>query len=192
MFTYQWNISIRWWLCTFSDLPVLILTTHISSFPVTNYVCNVCPSLYLIMTVIYADDSRNYTSLLGINLHQNSCLRVHYFVHEMDTPDTTNISEIVTPGVQHIIELWGECPNVPAWVNILCDKIKPGGESSILIHIPCQLTFCVNSSPHGENGRHFSDGTFRSNFVTETFWILIKISLKFIPKVPIENSPALV
>ena len=29
-------------------------------------------------------------------------------------------------------------------------------------------------------------------FVNEKFWILIKISLKFVPKAPIDNNPVLV
>ena len=49
-----------------------------------------------------------------------------------------------------------------------------------------------NSSPPGQNGRHFTDDIFRYIFVGEMFFILIKISLKFVPKSPIENNPALV
>ena len=40
----------------------------------------------------------------------------------------------------------------------------------------------VNSSPPGQNGRHFADDIFK----------YIKISLKFIPNGPISNIPALV
>ena len=39
---------------------------------------------------------------------------------------------------------------------------------------------------------HFSDDVFRCIFVNEKFCILIKISLKFVPKGPIVNNPALV
>ena len=37
-----------------------------------------------------------------------------------------------------------------------------------------------------------SDDIFRYIFVNEKFPILIKISLKFVPKGPIDNNPALV
>ena len=39
-----------------------------------------------------------------------------------------------------------------------------------------------------------ADNIFRYIFVNEKFWILIKISLKFVfvPKGPIDNNPALV
>ena len=49
----------------------------------------------------------------------------------------------------------------------------------------------MNSSPPGQNGCHFTDDNFRCIFVNENFF-LIKISLKFVPKGPIDNDPALV
>ena len=48
------------------------------------------------------------------------------------------------------------------------------------------------TSPPAQNGRHFADDIFRWIFVNETFYIFIKISLKFVPKGPIDNNPALV
>ena len=48
----------------------------------------------------------------------------------------------------------------------------------------------VKSSPHGQNGRHFADGILICIFVNEKFCILIKISLKFVPKGPNDNNPA--
>ena len=54
-----------------------------------------------------------------------------------------------------------------------------------------QLTDPVNSSPLDKNGHHFIDDIFRCIFVNEKFCILIKISLKFVPKGSIDN-PALV
>ena len=50
----------------------------------------------------------------------------------------------------------------------------------------------VNSSPPGQNGRHFTDYIFRCIFVNEKFCMLIQISLKFVPKGPIDNNPAFV
>ena len=44
--------------------------------------------------------------------------------------------------------------------------------------------------PHpGQNGRHVADNTFWCIFVNEKFCILITMSLKFIPKGPIDNNP---
>ena len=49
-----------------------------------------------------------------------------------------------------------------------------------------------NSSPPGQNGRHFTKDIFICIFVNEMFCILIKISLKFVPKGPMDNNPALI
>ena len=43
-----------------------------------------------------------------------------------------------------------------------------------------------------QNGHHFADDTFKLIFVNENVWISITISLKFVPKGPINNIPALV
>ena len=43
-----------------------------------------------------------------------------------------------------------------------------------------------------QNGCHFADDILRCILVNEKFCIFIKISLKFVPKGPIDNNPALV
>ena len=50
----------------------------------------------------------------------------------------------------------------------------------------------INSSPPGQNGRHFADDDFRCISVNEKFCTLINISPKFVPKGPIGNNPAFV
>ena len=45
-----------------------------------------------------------------------------------------------------------------------------------------------NSSPLGQNGRHFADGISECISLNEKFCILIKISLKFVPNGPIGPS----
>ena len=50
----------------------------------------------------------------------------------------------------------------------------------------------VNSSSPGQNGRHFADDSFKCIFLNENIWIAIKISLKFVPRGPMNNIPALV
>ena len=44
----------------------------------------------------------------------------------------------------------------------------------------------------GQDGHHFADNILKCILVNEKFCILVKISLKFVPKVPIDNNPALV
>ena len=43
-----------------------------------------------------------------------------------------------------------------------------------------------------QNGRRFADDVFKSIFLCENVWNLIKISLKFVPKGQINNIPSLV
>ena len=43
-----------------------------------------------------------------------------------------------------------------------------------------------------QNGRRFADDVFKGIFLNENVWISLKISLKFAPKFPINNIPALV
>ena len=50
----------------------------------------------------------------------------------------------------------------------------------------------VNTLRPRQNGRHFADDIFKRIFVNENILILIKISLKFVPKGAINSIPALV
>ena len=55
------------------------------------------------------------------------------------------------------------------------------------------MRYLIYSSPLGQNGRHFADDIFKCIFVNEMscFFILIEISLKFVPKCPVDNNPAM-
>ena len=50
----------------------------------------------------------------------------------------------------------------------------------------------LNTLRPSQHGRHFADDTFKRIFLNENIIISIKISLKFVPKGPINNIPALV
>ena len=54
--------------------------------------------------------------------------------------------------------------------------------------------FCMlfNTLRPRQNGRHFADDIFKCIFLNENVWISIEIPLKFVPKGPINNIPALV
>ena len=54
------------------------------------------------------------------------------------------------------------------------------------------INFKFNTLRPRQNGRHFADDTFKCIFLNENARIFIKISLKFVPKGPINNIPALV
>ena len=49
-----------------------------------------------------------------------------------------------------------------------------------------------NSSPRGQNGRHFADDIFICIFVVGKLCTLNEMSMKFVPKGPIDNNPVLV
>ena len=50
----------------------------------------------------------------------------------------------------------------------------------------------VNTLRPRQNGRHSADDIFKCILLNENIWITIKNSLKFVPKVPINNIPAVV
>ena len=56
----------------------------------------------------------------------------------------------------------------------------------------CPGWLIINTLRPRENGRHFADDIFKCIFVNENLRIPITISLKFVPKGPINNIPALV
>ena len=57
---------------------------------------------------------------------------------------------------------------------------------------PCQQSVQVNTLRPRQNGRRFADDTFRHIFLNENVRISIKISMKFVPKGPLDNIPSLV
>ena len=63
----------------------------------------------------------------------------------------------------------------------------------IMVHATVKImqSYMISSLP-GQNGRHSKDDIFICIFMNEMICIMIKISLKFIPKGPIDNIPALV
>ena len=55
-----------------------------------------------------------------------------------------------------------------------------------------QMRHTFNTLRPRQNGRNFADGIFKCIFLNENAWIPIKMSMKFVPKGPINNIPALV
>ena len=75
---------------------------------------------------------------------------------------------------------WPDFARIQDNRSIYIDRVCPG-----------QSGHATLTHPPGQNGRHFADDIFRCIFVNEKFCILIWISLKFVPKGPIDNIPAL-
>ena len=63
---------------------------------------------------------------------------------------------------------------------------------SLLTHVCTIRSQCVNTSRPRQNGRHFPDDIFKYIFLNENVWISLKVSLKFVPKIPINNISVLV
>ena len=64
--------------------------------------------------------------------------------------------------------------------------------SYIHIGFSCNDNRALNTLRPIQNGRHFADDIFKCIFLNSIVWISIKIALKFVPKGPINNIPALV
>ena len=65
--------------------------------------------------------------------------------------------------------------------------------SQVVCHLSsCDIDVMLNTLRPRQNGSHFTDDTFKCIFLNENAWISLKISLKFVPKVQINNIPALV
>ena len=58
----------------------------------------------------------------------------------------------------------------------------------------CSHSACINTLRPRQNGCYFPDSIFKWIFLNENVWIPIRfrISLNFVPKVPIDNGPALI
>ena len=88
------------------------------------------------------------------------------------------------------------CGFVSSWVEkLLVMMMNRSGLSAERLHYqPCTApgspTF--NSQRPRQNGRHFADDILKCIFLNENVCIPNKISLKFVPKGPINNNPALV
>ena len=61
-----------------------------------------------------------------------------------------------------------------------------------MVCVRCMSFYVLNTLRPRQNGRHFPDDNLKHIFLNGNVWISIKISLKFVPRGPINNIPALV
>ena len=66
------------------------------------------------------------------------------------------------------------------------------GSRYVTLNWACWIQWQFNTLRPRQNGRHFADDVFKCIFLNENVWILLKISLKFIPKSPINNIPSFI
>ena len=75
--------------------------------------------------------------------------------------------------------VWRQFSEIPGCTN----RIKKSSFGSL---------YFLNTLRPRQNGRHFPDDIFKWIFFNENVWISMNISLKFIPRGPINNIPSLV
>ena len=86
------------------------------------------------------------------------------------------------------LEWWGQ-PDKTVFV-----RLTPSFQTHSIKHYSLEPVRCPSLqliSP-GQNGRHFAHDIFRCILMNEKHYISIKMALKFVPKSPIDNYPALV
>ena len=91
------------------------------------------------------------------------------------------IGSILEKGVEYVNTIFTRlviCPNYAVWFILNRNTIHSKG--------------IINSLMPRLNRRPFADDIFKCIFLNENEWILPRISLKFLPKVRINNIPALV
>ena len=77
-------------------------------------------------------------------------------------------------------------------VNMIYTKPQQNHNKVWTMCITLGMYCRVNTLRPRQNYRHFTDDIFKYIFLTEYVWSSLKISLKFVPKVSINNIPALV
>ena len=79
-----------------------------------------------------------------------------------------------------------------SWCQLCRLWIQNWHHDSSRISVLLKSTLCFNTLRLRQNGRYFPDDIFKCVFMDENVEISIEISLKFVPKGPINEIPALV
>ena len=133
-----------------------------------------------------------------------SCIFFQFVSHLVKLTEQCTKSQLIWPHQQRILT-WTSYQIFPRTHKCTFSLFLQFLETEMVLifeTIPCGkqghiFTVCsislVNSSSPGQNGCHFTlYAIFRCIFVNENVCILIKISLKFVPKGPVDNKQALV
>ena len=107
------------------------------------------------------------------------------------------LSEIHWEDWKPISEKWDKFITIQ---NVMEKLVKNSQMSSVLACplpdlLDSMVLYCspiFNTLRPWQNGRHFADDIFECIFLNENVWIMIKFSLKFVPKGPIKNTLTLV
>ena len=95
-----------------------------------------------------------------------------------------------------ILETWRYLFQLKNYLNgyIQCPTVLCMQSTTCWLHLVTIMTADngLSTLRLRQNGCHFTDDIFKCIFVNENVWILLKISLKFVLKVPVDNISALV
>ena len=139
--------------------------------------------------------------LVNIGISKKACCRTNQVINWTND----DLSKQIPTGIS-IGRFLVEMPTiriVKLWSNIYnYRQISTGTMSRLDTCLNCWYTHHpgssftswvgLNSLRPRQNRRYFADDVFKCNFLNENVWIPIKISLKPVPKGPINNIPALV
>ena len=99
--------------------------------------------------------------------------------------------ELTAAGTNYFIHYW-QLPVKTTMILVGNGWTQWGlNQTSIVLQTAFQMIFLNTLRPR-QNGRRFADDTFKRIFLNENVRISIKISLRVVPKDPINNNPALV
>ena len=123
---------------------------------------------------------------MGEHWHEILSAILDDVIWSTDRCQKSNITRILEENMSDVVVSTG-----PA------DGLAPNGHWSLIKLMSPINTGRIIQNQHfntlrpRRNRCHFADGIFKWIFVNENVWITIKISLKFIPKGPINNYPSL-
>ena len=93
-----------------------------------------------------------------------------------------------------VTEIRGYRTNSFAGYEILIRHFDHRNDKNVssVSHLRILILDLLNTLRPRQNGRHFPDDIFKWIFLNENVWISINISLKYVPRGPINNIPTLV
>ena len=107
-----------------------------------------------------------------------------------DSPHKGPVMQKVSLCHDIIMKRWHTCTSTDGITTL--KQIARKLYAYLMGYIVCAICISLNTLRPRQNGRHFADDTLNRFFLNEIVRILIKISLKFVPKGPINNIPSLV
>ena len=132
-------------------------------FQVTHYITSSHGCLFLVWSDMFPSNT----------LRQRKNVR-HFVDNGFPSQKASNVENISIYAYRHVLLFY-----LHNGIKVICDLYTDTASN-------------INTLRLRQNGRRFADDTFKCTFLNENVRISIKISLKFVPKGPINNNPALV